>query len=207
MKMKTASKISGLLFLIISLSYQLQATNFKVDVKESNIKWVGKKITGQHNGTIDFKEGNIEVNGNSITGGNFEVNMQSIVCSDLENESWNNKLISHLKSEDFFSVEKNPVSELKVTSVEHIDGNEYLFKGDLSIKGLTHPITFNAKIDLSTDSLIAVGSLSVDRTLYNIKYGSGKFFDSLGNNMIDDFFTLNFTLVAKVSSETASKLK
>jgi polyisoprenoid-binding protein YceI len=205
MKTKLASKTSGMLFFILILSYHLQATNFIIDKNESNIKWTGKKVTGQHHGTIEFKSGKIETNNNKITGGYFEVNMQTIVCNDLENESWNSKLVTHLKSEDFFSVEKNPVSELKLTNVEKVNDGEYRFTGDLSIKGFTHPVIFNAKVDIKADNLVAVGTISIDRTLYNIKYGSGKFFDSLGNNMIDDLFILDFKLVAKASTDTATE--
>lgn len=194
--MKTFRKPTAVLIFLIAAAINLQASDYKVDLKESQVKWTGKKVSGQHFGTINFKKGNLTVDGSSISSGDFEIDMQSIVDTDLENEAWNSKLVGHLKSDDFFSVEKFPVSSLILTKVEKVAGTNYRFSGNLSIKGMTHPVAFDAKVELNTGKLVATGIIRVDRTLYDIRYGSGKFFSSLGDNMIDDFFTLDFKLVA-----------
>lgn len=195
--MKHLKVFSILLVLFFAATPGVFATDYKVDVKESQVKWTGKKVSGQHFGTISFKQGNLSASGNTVSVAGFEMDMNSIVCSDLENESWNSRLVGHLKSDDFFSVEKYPVSSLAVSKVENLGGNQFRFTGNLTIKGTTHPVTFDAKVDVANGQLVAEGAIKVDRTLYDIRYGSGKFFDSLGNNMIDDFFTLDFKLVAK----------
>jgi polyisoprenoid-binding protein YceI len=197
--MKTFGKLTATLLVFVAATLSLGAADFKIDTKESQVKWTGKKISGQHFGTIGFKQGSLETSENIISEGFFEIDMQSVVCSDLENETWNSKLVGHLKSDDFFSAEKFPVSTLLLTKVEKVSGTDFSFSGSLSIKGITHPVKFNAKVEVNTGKLVAEGIIRVDRTLYDIKYSSGKFFESLGNNMIDDFFILDFKLVANES--------
>jgi polyisoprenoid-binding protein YceI len=184
------------LFLLVFVTSGLLAAGYKVDPSESQFKWTAKKVTGQHFGTIDLKQGSLTASGNVISVGSFEIDMKTIVDKDLENESWNSKLVEHLKSEDFFSVEKFPVSSITLTKVEKGEGLNFHFSGDLSIKGATHPVSFDATVEINNVRLVATGNLSIDRTLYDIKYGSGKFFSNLGNNLVDDFFTLDFKIVA-----------
>ena len=106
-----------------------------VSVAESNIVWNGYKVTGSHTGTIKLKSGALEFEGDKLTGGNFEIDMTSIVCTDLEGE-WNEKLVGHLKSDDFFSVEKNPTASFVITQVvSRGKPGEYKIVGDLTIKG------------------------------------------------------------------------
>jgi polyisoprenoid-binding protein YceI len=110
---------------------------------------------------------------------------------DLEAGEWHDKLVGHLKSDDFFGVEKFPTSELIITESAPFKNNEATVTGKLTIKGITHPVTFKAvKVGTGYTALI-----TVDRTKYDIKYGSGKFFDSLGDKMIYDEFTLDVKLV------------
>jgi polyisoprenoid-binding protein YceI len=203
--MKTLIKTTVVLFFLATGITSIWAANYKVDLGESHVKWNAKKVVGQHNGIINFKQGSLDAKGNVISAGNFEIDMQTIVDKDLDNESWNSKLITHLKSDDFFSVEKFPVSSLVITKVEKADNSNFHFTGNLTIKGITNPVQFDAMVLTSKGSLIAEGTMKIDRTLYKIEYGSGKFFSNLGNNMIDDAFTLDFKLVAKEGSSTSSK--
>lgn len=167
------------------------AETLKVDPKKSHIEWVGKKVTGQHNGTIQIKSGHVMVEKDALTGGNFEIDLSSIEVLDLKGDSKEN-LTNHLKSDDFFSVEKHPVAKFMITNV---DGSN--ITGDLTIKDMTHPLTFPAKITIKKGSLEASAKgVNVDRTLYDIRYGSGKFFKGLGDKVIDDHFTLDITIVA-----------
>ncbi|MDD4109513.1 MAG: YceI family protein, partial [Prolixibacteraceae bacterium] len=169
----------------------------------SVVKWNGKKVTGEHYGTIDLKAGNIVTEGTSITSGAFTMDMSTLVSEDLKDEALNKRLVNHLKSDDFFSVEKHPVSTFILTNVVHNEGNKYSFTGNMTIKGITHPLTFEATVDIHNSSLEAKGKMEIDRTLYDIKFRSGKFFASLGDNLIYDTFTLDFKVIADMTSPAA----
>jgi len=195
-KTKNMKTISGILILAVMVSYNAIAGNFKVNVAESKVTWFGKKVTGEHNGPIKLKNGFIAVENGKITGGKFEMDMNSIDNNDLSG-GMKDRLVGHLKSDDFFSVSAHPVSTLVLTSVTPESGNKYTFKGDLTIKGITHPVEFSGSADFGNSSLNAKGKMLVDRSLYNVRYGSGKFFEGLGDRMIYDEFTLEFTLVAE----------
>ncbi|MCT8340792.1 YceI family protein [Flavobacteriaceae bacterium TK19130] len=159
-----------------------------INVEESTIEWKGKKVLGSHNGTINLQSGYLEMDGNNLVGGEFVVDMTSIVCTDLEGES-KGKLEGHLKSEDFFGVENHPTSTLVIKKATR-EGNVYDVTGDLTIKGITNPIDFELTMGEST----AITSVRIDRTKYNARYGSGSFFDNLGDNTISDTFVLDVTL-------------
>jgi polyisoprenoid-binding protein YceI len=165
-----------------------------VDTAKSSVTWLGKKVTGQHTGTIKIKEGNLVVDNAKITGGKVVIDMNSIVDIDQTDPAWNAKLIGHLKSDDFFAVSANPTSELVLTKVE---GNEskYTFSGNLTIKGITNPVTFNATSSKEGKNKTYKGTLTIDRTKYNMKFGSKSFFENLGDKVIYDDFTLDFILV------------
>jgi polyisoprenoid-binding protein YceI len=167
----------------------------------STIGWLGKKVTGQHNGTIQFKSGQVLVKGTQITGGTFVVDMNSIKDTDLTDADYNAKLIGHLKSDDFFSVEKNPTATFVITSIKALKGdaagNNATITGNLTIKGKTNPLSFPAKIGVKNGVAAASGTATVDRTKYDIRYGSKSFFESIGDKAIDDTFTLTFNVVAK----------
>lgn len=201
--MKTFGKLVGTFTLVAVFSMQLIATDYKVDNSKSTVKWKGTKVTGEHYGTIDFKEGNLTADGQKIKSGTFQINMESIVNEDLEDESTNQKLVGHLKSDDFFSVDKHPVSTFELKEVKHKAGNKYSLTGDLTIKGITHPVTFDATVDVNENQLKANGNMELDRTLYDIKFRSGKFFSNLGDNLIHDTFNLDFNVVASSASGNA----
>lgn len=174
----------------------------KVNTEESNVVWTGKKVTGKHYGNVDIKEGYLEVKNGKITAGNLKMDMNSITCTDLTDGEWNKKLVDHLRSEDFFSVEKFPTSTFIVTSFsENNDGDEesYNVEGDLTIKGITKKVSFPATFELKDSKLVAQGMAKIDRTQYDIKYGSGSFFKGLGDNMIYNDFEIEFNLVAEIS--------
>ena len=193
--MKTRSIYIAIVLLLATVGISF-AADYPVNKTESSVKWLGKKVTGQHNGAISFSEGVLEVTGGKPSGGEFVIDMNSIVNEDLTDSEWNQKLIGHLKSDDFFSVEKYPTSKLVITSVEAKGGNKYLFKGNLTIKGITNPAEFEATVSEKENSFTAEGTLVIDRSLYNVRYGSGKFFENLGDKTIYDEFNLDFKVVA-----------
>lgn len=168
-----------------------------VDPAKSAITWLGKKVTGQHNGTVALKSGQVFFDGDTLTGGEFEIDMTSIRCDDLKDAEYNKKLVDHLKSDDFFSVDKYKTVIFKMTSVKPLEGKKdatHEITGDLTIKGVTHPVTFPALIVVKDGQASAKGKVTVDRTQYGIRYGSGQFFKDLGDKMIDDNFELGFDL-------------
>ncbi len=175
-----------------------------VDTAQSQVQWVGKKVTGQHNGTVALKSGQIELDGRSLKGGKFEIDMTSIKVEDVKDADSNGKLTGHLKSDDFFGVDKNPVSTFVITSVKPLGakkdaaGNTHEITGNLTIKGATHPVTFPAKIEIAKDQAKAAGKLVIDRTKFDIKYRSGKFFPELGDKLIHDNFEIDLNLSAKI---------
>jgi polyisoprenoid-binding protein YceI len=177
------------------------ATTYKVSTNTSTVEWIGKKVTGAHNGLIKLASSELEVKDGMISGGKIVIDMNSITCEDLKGE-WSDKLVGHLKSDDFFGVENHKTSELIVKKVSPISGaqsgeNNYTIAGDLTIKGITHPIEFPALISVKGDAIAAVGEAKVDRTKYEIKYGSANFFESLGDKAIDNEFSVKFKLAAK----------
>lgn len=174
--------------------------SFKVDASKSKVEWLAKKVTGQHNGTVVLTNGNLLVSGEKITGGSFTIDMRSIACLDLTGE-WNDKLVGHLKSDDFFSVENNPTSKFDITKVIEKEGNTVI-EGNLTIKGITKPISFPASISKKGDVLVAIATIKIDRTKYDIKYGSKSFIEGIGDKAIDDDFEMKVNIIA-----TAAKTK
>lgn len=161
----------------------------EINIKESQVIWKGKKVTGSHTGTIQLKDGHIKIEDGQLLGGEFLMDMASIKVTDLTGEN-KEKLEGHLKSEDFFGVEKHPTSKLVITSVSKKDDTTFGVVGNLTIKDITHPVTF----DLNREENSATTNLVIDRSKYNVRYGSGSFFDNLGDNTIYDNFELNADL-------------
>ncbi|PJB15136.1 MAG: YceI family protein [Flavobacteriales bacterium CG_4_9_14_3_um_filter_32_8] len=170
--------------------------DLKINTKISSIEWIGKKVTGQHTGAINIKEGSLQVVDGIIKTGKVVIDMNSITNTDMEGE-WSQKLLDHLNSADFFDVKNHSASTLEINSVKNIEGNKYIVNGNLTIKGISKPIEFPATIEVKDGKLAAFAEVKIDRTLYDIKYGSGKFFEGLGDKMIDDEFIVKFKIAAE----------
>lgn len=173
-----------------------------VSVIESKINWLGKKVTGQHNGYIKVLKGNVLVDNNKITGGDVEIDMKTITDEDQTDPESKKKLEGHLSSPDFFDVAKFPTSKIEITKVEALNDAtkpnvNFTVTGNLTIKDVTKSITFPAEIKLENGVLTVKADFDIDRTDWNIKYGSGKFFENLGDKVINDKFNLNLTIVAR----------
>lgn len=195
MKTMIQKKLTGFMLALL-IAPALFASNYVVDASSSTVHWIGKKVTGEHHGTIDVKEGSLQVVDNAIKGGTVVIDMNSITDKDLTDEGYNQKLVGHLKSDDFFAVEKYPTAKLVLTDVKK-SGDDYNFAGNLTIKGITHPISFTGKADETGDQIKVEGSMIVDRSKYDIKFRSASFFENLGDKLIYDDFTLNFVLLAE----------
>lgn len=160
--------------------------NYTVNVDSSTIKWTGKEITtDSHYGTLGLKQGAVEVSSAGIVRGNVVVDMNSIQCLDMSGRG-KTKLEGHLRSDDFFGVQSYPEAALSFTSLSAETSGEIHFTGDLTIKNITHPITFSGLIHQSGNNYSATINFSFDRTLYDVKYRSGKYFKDLGDKLILD---------------------
>lgn len=183
-------KTIAIALLVAVGSFTATAQEKKVDVKASKINWVGKKVTGQHEGTIDLSSGVLIFKSNKLVGGNFTVDMNSISTTDLKAGQGKEKLDGHLKADDFFGTEKYPTAKLVFKSIGKKSANVYTVTADLTIKDVTNPVKFEITVNKNN----ATAALKVDRTKYGIKYGSGSFFDGLGDKAIYDEFELNVDL-------------
>jgi len=168
----------------------VNAQTKKVDATKSSINWLAKKVTGQHDGTVNLKEGNLIFKGKKVVGGNFTVDMTSMTTTDLKAGQGKEKLDGHLKSEDFFGTEKFPTATLVFKSIGEKSAGVYSVTADLTIKGITDSVTF----DLATTANTASANVKINRTKFGIKYGSGSFFDNLGDRAINDDFDLTVAL-------------
>lgn len=173
-----------------------QQKNYKVDTAKTKVIWTGTKVTGKHTGNITIASGEVKHDGKVITGGTFEFDMTSITCTDLTEKEWNDKLVGHLKADDFFGVEKFPTSKFVITKVVAKTGDNYDVTGNLTIKGITNEVTFPAVIKVSPTAIITVAKITVNRTKFDIKYGSASFFDNVGDKAISDDFTLDVEVVS-----------
>lgn len=189
--MKTIVHLFLFAFMIAGTS--LTAQNVKVDTKKSTIHWLGKKITGQHDGYIQLQSGELSLKDGNITGGTFVIDMNSMTNEDLESQEYKDKLMGHLKSDDFFSVETYPTASLTITEATPFTQDIATVYGKLTIKGTTEPVKFEVKREGKTYT----SKLDIDRSKFDVRYGSNSFFDNLGDKAIDDIFTLNITLATK----------
>lgn len=169
--------------------------NYQVSTAESSVKWVGKKVTGQHDGTVSLKNGELIYEGNKLVGGNFTIDMQTIECTDLSGDSKKN-LDGHLKSDDFFGVKNYPTASLTIIRAVPQGPNKYKVVANITIKGTTEEIQFPASVENTNGKIVASASFSIDRSKFNVRYGSGSFFDNLGDKTIYDDFDMEVKLVA-----------
>jgi polyisoprenoid-binding protein YceI len=170
--------------------------SFKASTPKSLINWTGKKITGTHSGTIKLSDGNLDVEDGKIVGGSFDIATHSIVVTDIEDPKTNAQFAGHLFSEDFFAVDKFPTANFTIMNVIPVNGNISKIDGLLTIKGITHSLSFEASVEVQENTISAAGEIIVDRTKYGIKFGSGNFFKGLGDTLIYNDFKLDLNLVA-----------
>ncbi len=187
--MKNRILKGGIAAVIVLTTVAFTNTKKEVNVEASTVEWTGEKVTGSHNGTIELESGHLMMEDEKIVGGEFVMDMSTITVTDLTGEN-KEKLEGHLKSEDFFGIEKHPTAKLVITSAASKGNGKYGIVGDLTIKNETHPITF----DLVMDGDSATTNLTIDRSKYNVRYGSGSFFDNLGDKTIYDNFELDVNL-------------
>lgn len=187
-----------IIFAATAMAFKPSATNtLEVDTNASIVVWKGYKVTGEHTGTVKVKKGSIILNNGYLTGGSVEIDMTSIKDTDMEGE-YAGKLEGHLKSEDFFGTAHFPTSKFEITRViaQDTKGN-YKVIGNMTIKETTKEVKFFANLSQNGSKMTFKGKVTIDRSEYNVKYGSGSFFDGLGDKTIYDEFDLDVTLVTK----------
>ena len=194
------------LFLIL-VSFQKDVTNsYVVNTEYSSVVWKGFKIGSEHSGKVAMKEGNLLVEDGQLKGGKFVFDMSAITCEDVEEAEENTKLVNHLKSADFFNTTDYPTATFVINKTipygrEQVKDQNY-FKatyklvGDLTIKGITKPLKTQVDIYEYETSLSGVARLRIDRSDYDIRYGSGSFFDDLGDKIIYDEIQLDVNISA-----------
>lgn len=172
-------------------SHSEKSIKKEIDISKSSVKWLGKKVTGSHEGNISIKEGHLHFDNNTFTGGNIVIDMSTIDCTDLIGEPKQN-IEGHLSSDDFFGVKKYPNATLEIINADKIkySKNKYQVTAILEIKSIKNNIEFEVLIDNGSAKV----DLVVDRTKFNVKYGSGSFFENLGDKMIYDDFNLSVLL-------------
>ena len=190
-------KTIAIMAIIMIGAYVTNAQEYVVDTKQSTLKWHGKKVTGEHYGHIHVKEGKMDLENDRIKSGTFIIDMSSITNTDLKDEATNLKLVNHLKSEDFFGVEKHPEAVLVITDSKPFENDEAIVEGILTIKSISHPVSFTTK----RNGRAYAAEIVVDRSKYDVRFGSGSFFDNLGDKMIYDDFTMTVEVLVKDSSE------
>jgi polyisoprenoid-binding protein YceI len=176
--------------LLLAVSVIVSAQTKKVDVSKSTVKWVGKKVTGEHSGTIAIKQGSLVFKGAKLAGGKFVIDMTKIVVTDLQAGQGKEDLEKHLNADDFFGVKKFSTSTLVFKTIADKGNGVYTITADMTIKSITKPVVF----DMTVAGNTATANVVVNRTEYDIKYGSGTFFQNLGDKTISDNFDLNVSL-------------
>ena len=167
-----------------------------IDTKESVVTWKGSSLIGAnaHTGYVYISKGELMIEKGKLMGGTVEVDMNTI---EDKNHGRDNNLVKHLKDPDFFEVETFPFSTIEITKVASINGEDKKVTGNLTIKGITHPVTFPAKIEVKDGIVKANGKLVIDRTKWDVRYKSGKFYDLLANQTISDSIEFHMNIVAK----------
>lgn len=196
--MKRLLLVGGLLAALHGNSQTTKA----FDVAESKLFWTAHKLTSDHTGRVALKGGTIAVDAQALVGAEVVMDMNGITCTDITEQGMNERLVKHLKSGDFFDVENHPTASFKATKVEAIADAvpgrpNYKVTGDLTIKGITKPNTFDCIFWMEGGKARAAATLSFDRAQYEVKYRSGTFFPDIGDKVISDTVELTFDVTAR----------
>ena len=186
----------AIVFLIVFLSSLSANDTLQVDLDTSQINWVGRKVTGEHTGTLNLSNGWVVMDKATLVAGKFIFDMTSISNTDIESPEWRLKLESHLKDNDFFAVDSFPYAILEIKGNQAITGDKSVSNnqilGDLTIRGIKQEFSFPISLQQSDSIFSAKGTVAINRTLFNIQYKSGRFFENLGDKLIYDDFTVQF---------------
>ena len=184
---------------VAAVQAQLADGKYILDFNKSSIVWSAKKVTGSgHTGTVRVSSGVIYVKGNAGITGKVKIDMNAMVITDISDAGTNANFLNHLKAEDFFNTLVFPDAMFEVTSVQVAKGNNgttHNVNGNMTIKGITKALSFPAKITGGGNQVFVEGIVGVDRSQFDVRYGSTAFFDNLGDKAIDNIFNLNIKLI------------
>jgi len=189
------------IFTLFAIATKPHIDYVKVDIDKSTIKWKGSKVTEGHEGLVQIQEGFLMIDHGTLVGGQININMNSISNTDMEGRM-KARIEGHLKSDDFFYVEKFPISILKIREVikkstpEGDMTSSYDVVADLTIKGITNIIEFVADININKVEFSATAKIKIDRTQWDIKYHSGNYVKDLGDKLILDEIEFDISLVS-----------
>ena len=186
-------------FYVFAIATNIHTENVRVNTENSVVKWKGSKVTSFHEGNVSITKGYLTINHGTLVGGEFVINMNSITCTDIKSKKKNDYFVSHIKNEDFFDVEKFPNTIIKIVKVKMEraeEKNRYKILADLTIKGITHPISFFADVDINGSNFLAKAKIKIDRTKWGIEYNSGSFFKDLGDKLILDEIEFDIFLLS-----------
>ena len=177
---------------------------YTVDAALSVIRWTGRNLFNHHSGTVRLREGEIRVRQGELGSGRFTIDMATIACEDLGDPALNAMLLAHLRTGDFFDVERHPTAEFVAESAERIatctDGTpNFVLRGTFTLRGVSRPLEFPVLIAAKDEGrhLTGQGVLEIDRTEYGSQYGSGKLFRFLGQHVVNDLVHLHVKVVAE----------
>jgi hypothetical protein len=184
------------IFTFSAIATKPHTDHIRVDIHKSTVKWKGSKITEGHEGFIQIQKGVLMIEHGTLVGGQISFNMKTITNSDIESEKYKAMLEGHLKSDDFFDVDKYPLSTISITKSTKTEGNNYSIVADLTVKGITHSITFDAEVNIRKIDFFAKAIIKIDRTKWDIIYNSGNFFKDLGDKLILDKIEFDIYLLS-----------
>ena len=184
------------LAILLAFASEPHIINVEVNTESSTIHWIGSKISSSHEGNVKITKGSLAIDHGVLAGGYFSIDMNTITCSDIRSKKKRNYLVDHLKNEDFFNVKEFPVADIRIENAEKGDGNIYKIMALLTIKGITHPIVFEADVNINGSNYSAKAKIKIDRTKWDIKYKSGNFFKDLGDKAILDEIEFDIFLLS-----------
>ncbi|MBT5808180.1 YceI family protein [Candidatus Uhrbacteria bacterium] len=193
---------------VVVVSLELVDGAYALNTEEASVEWsASKKVGAEHFGTINVTTGEVVVEGGVVTGGAVVIDMSTIVSLDLPEDS-RGGLQEHLMSADFFNVEAFPVASFTITGgsvLEGIEDANYRLDGSMTIKGESVEMSVPVMLEVEEGEISLAGEMEIDRTKFGITYGSGSFFDNLGDAVINDVFGLTLALEFE-SGETENLL-
>jgi len=180
---------------LFAMATEPHVDHVRVNTENSTVKWKGSKISSSHEGTVNILKGNLNIDHGTLVAGQFSIDMQSLATTDMS-EEYNKKLDGHLKNEDFFNVSEFPTASITIINAVRGSGNSYKIMANLTIKGITHPISFAADVNVNGKNFLATAKIKIDRTKWDIKYNSGNYFKDLGDKLILDEIEFDIFLLS-----------
>ena len=181
---------------LFAMATKPHVDHVRVNTENSTVKWKGSKIAESHEGTINIQKGALMIRHGLLVGGQISIDMRSITNTDIESPKYKGILEGHLKDVDFFNVTDFPTASITITNAVKGEGNFYKVVADLTIKGITHPISFAADVNVNGLNFLATAKIKIDRTKWDIKYNSGNFFKDLGDKLILDEIEFDIFLLS-----------